>query len=168
MAFDALPSDSVVAQPQFFQGGKSEDSLVTLNEMKGFKSYTQTSDNGLLKALPQLLVAENVSEQSQLDDQSKDLSAVLKESMTPEEYMTAFEDFMKVNGDDMYANAEIIDSEHPLEAVADSLNKALEGTGYTFRAAESENGVAISKDGNEAGTANVGPSMSDVLGIPMQ
>lgn len=168
MAFDVLPSDSVASRPELvFDSGKSEDSPVSLNDMRGFQSSQQASID-LLKILPPLLVAENVSDQGQLDDQSKALTGVLNNEMSPAEYMDAFDSFMKEHGDQMFANAESVDPEHPLEAVANSLNEAMKNTPYTFRASESEFGVAISRDGDEAGTASVGPSLGDILAVPEQ
>ncbi|PZM85888.1 MAG: hypothetical protein DKT66_00335 [Candidatus Melainabacteria bacterium] len=119
-------------------------------------------DNELLMALN---AQPEAASESGLDSQSQEIAKLLK-GASPEDAAEAFADYMEENKDAMYEEANAANPDDPLGYIADKLNKAFEGTGYTAFGDKKAEEISLWKDGDFLGGVQVGPTLEDMLGIP--
>lgn len=148
----ALSSDADLSQYSTLVGKKSLDAA----------KLGLPGDDELLVALNSQPEARS---ESGLDGHSQEIAKLLK-GASPEDAAEAFADYMEENKDAMYEDANAANPDNPLGYIANKLNKALEGTGYTAFGDKKAEEISLWKDGDFLGGVQVGPTLEDMLGMP--
>jgi hypothetical protein len=159
MASDALTiSDST----NVLSTAKSDSSLFSFELMKDFpKIQVAANDTPLV---PPLELHESSDPQTRLDDWSKELTAVLNADTSIEDASPAFEQFMKEHGTQMYWTATELTEYDGTNTMCDSMNKALEGTGFATNMYDrSGTSIELSKDDQFVVVVDVGPSFDEMM-----
>jgi hypothetical protein len=123
-------------------------------------------DTELLMALNDQREASDDQSQSGLDSHSQEIAKLLK-GASPEDAAEAFADYIDQNGDAMYAAAEAADPNDPLGCLESQLNQELKDTDYTAYGDRQAAELSLySKGGDFITNVPIGPSNSDMFGIP--